>query len=308
MLAVGPAANLDAHRDGYGPDHGLDNPPDGRRVGQNAPAFAAFQQAPDGALKIEIDDIESELLDNPGGGGHGDWVGAADLARPRGLGRRGAERSGARRSPRAASRHRRVRCTSGLLQSGFISRRKQALLCSSSAACVIGCETRTGPIFMVLAISSLVVQASPLAQCSRDGRTTMQSYCWTAAWNRTNWPALRNTSLGRLDATYRRRKMRQNLSRLQCWPSIRSYGRRSQRRLEASENPPRHHHRIGGVPQVVDQHRKLVPAETGRHVARPHAANQPPGNLAQRPIARQMAPTIINRLEAVQVDEATAKR
>ena len=92
MLAVGPAADLDAHGDGHGPDHGLDDPPDGRRVGQQRPALAAVQQTPDGALEIEIDDVEAELLDDSGGGGHHGRLGAADLARPRGLGRRGAQR------------------------------------------------------------------------------------------------------------------------------------------------------------------------------------------------------------------------
>ncbi len=87
MFAVGPAANLDAHRDGHRPRHALDDSPDGRRIGQERSSFAAGQQTPDGTLEVEIDDIKSELLGDSGSGGHRGRVGAADLARPRGLGR-----------------------------------------------------------------------------------------------------------------------------------------------------------------------------------------------------------------------------
>ena len=132
--------------------------------------------------------------------------------------------------------------------------------------------------------------------------------------DRTDWPPpiafARYIAWSASVQQYRRPENGGNTRRRrQCWPSIAIDSAVDlQRRIEAIENPPRHRRRIGGGPQVVDQHGELVAAETGRHVARPHAADQPPGNLAQRPIAHQMAPTVVDRLEAVQVDEADGEQ
>ena len=61
-------------------DHGGDQPGDGRRVGQQGPALAAGQQPADGALEVQIDQVEAQFLDHAGGGGQRAGVGAAELS------------------------------------------------------------------------------------------------------------------------------------------------------------------------------------------------------------------------------------
>ena len=58
---------------------------------------------------------------------------------------------------------------------------------------------------------------------------------------------------------------------------------------------------------MVHQHGKLVAAEAGHHVLRPETGLEPGGNLLQNPVAVQMAPRVVDRLESVQVDEQHAE-
>ncbi len=79
-----------------------------------------------------------------------------------------------------------------------------------------------------------------------------------------------------------------------------------QRLAQAVEHALRHLFGVHQAGQVVQQHDELVAAEARQVVARSQAAEQALGDFHQHAVADRVAETVIDQLEAVQVDEQQA--
>ena len=75
------------------------------------------------------------------------------------------------------------------------------------------------------------------------------------------------------------------------------------RRRQHVEQPLRQRQRSVGRADVFEQHREFVAAEARHQVARPHAVGQPACHLAQQQVAGDVAQTVVDELEAVEVEE-----
>ena len=78
--------------------------------------------------------------------------------------------------------------------------------------------------------------------------------------------------------------------------------------LEPGEDPVGHPHRLLLVLQVFEQDRELVAAEAGHGVPGAQARLQPARHLHQEPVPRLEADRLVDRLEAVHVEEEDGER
>ena len=82
----------------------------------------------------------------------------------------------------------------------------------------------------------------------------------------------------------------------------------AERLAECLEDPGCHLHCGLGVGHIVDEHRELVPTETGDGVGRPHRLAYALGGLAEHVVAETVAEAVVDDLEAIEIEEEHGDR
>jgi hypothetical protein len=91
-------------------------------------------------------------------------------------------------------------------------------------------------------------------------------------------------------------------------PDVHRSGMHVERRRQRIEDALGDRHGLAQAAGVFEEHGELVASETGGRVTGPQASTQPPGDGAEKLVARGVPHRVVHRLEVVEIDEQDCHR